>query len=240
MIPFKERSKYSVDTKLTLSEPVSGTIINKDYVSGVDIHLFSDLMKRKTFTYISCADWQLQDELNVFTHENIPNNLGQSLDLREYTPWTDQTERLSPDIILTNNVVESVSIDEIRDMKDGRIFVLIPGPLSYFMREEYPFSARGLKGKNLSLNGIASKTRIPSPYYDAEPDLIYQQSVIAIEEKYLSTPFQDTSLTVVLGSLSIAIDDDDFSRFEIRGSDGYTYSKVQSGVDSVAFGGLYR
>ena len=242
MTPFKERGTNSVNIKFELSAPVSGTIISKDYVAGVDIKLLSDFIKRKTFIYISCVDWSSQDGSILINHENKPTTLGQSLDLENYIPWSDQTERITPSSILTNNIVQSISTNSIRHMKDGVINLLIQSPISYFTREEIPYSARGIKAdtKQQTQIGTSKISRNQVPFYDFDPELKQQQSFSVSDVKYMCEPFYDTLNTVQLGNVSITIEDDDFSRYEIRGSTGFIYSKAQSKTDSIAFGGLYR
>lgn len=240
MEPFKEQGTNSVNTKFELSEPVSGTIISKDYVAGVDIKLLSDFIKRKTFIYISCADWSAQDGSILINHENRPSNLGQQQDTDYFKPWSDQTERVPAETILTENIIQSISVDDIRNMKDSVLSVFKQSPLSYFTREEIPYSARGLKASNQSIAGVSQISKNEVPFYDFEPDFLQQQSFSISDSVYTVIPFHDKLNTIEISNISITIEDEDFSRYEIRKSGGFTYSKAQSNTDSIAFGGLYR
>jgi len=105
------------------------------------------LLKEKHLFIYHCVDWSAQDGSILINHENKPTTLGQSLDVENYIPWSDQTERITPSSILTNNIVQSISTNSIRHMKDGVINLLIQSPMSYFTREEIPYSARGIKSR---------------------------------------------------------------------------------------------
>ena len=223
--------------------------INQDTIatgSSEGISIFDtnkNTLKHQINLHLDRSDWEFTCSRSLFyNHENKPTTLGQSLDVENYIPWSDQTERITPSSILTNNIVQSISTNSIRHMKDGVINLLIQSPMSYFTREEIPYSARGIKAdtKQQTQIGTSKISRNQVPFYDFDPELKQQQSFTVSDVKYMCEPFYDTLNTVQLGNVSITIEDDDFSRYEIRGSTGFIYSKAQSKTDSIVFGGLYR
>lgn len=206
---------------------------------GTEIRYGRDLKKRNATIFISSGKWAEMQSDGLIDQEVAPGVIGELIDPLDLVPFSDATERKSPETVLTESeIISGQSLDyEGETSKDGRITIFDVRPRGYVVNEEIPHKTRGPKVETFSYLDYSSGNST-NPFMDGGGSLLgipregFYGSPAVVKEHFYDRSVQNT--------LGIVIYDGDYSSGANRGTHGFDLYSSEFGVESLAFLGLLK
>jgi len=209
MKPFKETGQF----KQNEPNPTTAPSFVPSWVGhGVEIRRGRDLGKRENSLFISSGRWAEMPDDGLIDQQISPAVIGELIDPLDISAYTDQDERKTAEQVLSSaEIISGETIDFFPGTeKDGRSTIFNLSARSYVVREEIPYTVKGIKVFNETILGYSVGTAF-NPFFDGgQSDLGLTRDGFYGHPSHVTLSFVDKTLTDGLG-FEIDIDNFDFN-----------------------------
>lgn len=237
MRPFLDAGQFKDDLSLQSTDIPDFLPSKNGY--GVEIKTGKDVLKRGASFFISSGRWCEMKDDGVIDQEVPPSVIGELIDPLSLRPFTDSSERKSPEsVLLSGEIIKGQTIDfEGEANKDGRITIFDVRARGYVANEEIPHKTRGVKVEKSSFSGQSTGKSKDSFLDGGESDLGVEKTGFYGNKKIVNDPFTDRQ---IVNEFNMTIDTGDFNSDTQEGSHGFSLYSSSFKTDSVAFLGLLK
>jgi len=240
--PFKDQSIALIEqsTNPLTSSPSSMTILYDDQRQGVDVTLVNHFLK-STKVYISSKGVVRSQVNSLLVPDLDTRDLGQQVNIRDFSSFEDKTERIQPGTILESGLIEENDTVDFNSLEqDGLIVVFSDtGKRNIYLSTER-VNKRGISCTTVSLP-IKDTYDNSSNILNAFQDGVETSLGIPIEgyESIVGdiSPYNEED---TLNGLNLKIVYDSISINEKVPTCGFSFYGSEFGTDSVAYGGRLR